>query len=637
MEGHFKIQERQLADGRKRQDAVCQWPECGSVLQGASSAGTGHLERHARTHQAKQDQARRREQGQLPFGPDGQVRNFHYDPNVSREGLCRMIAAHDLPLGFGEYPAVVDWVRDCHNPRYQPVSRQTTFRDMKKLAKKMREEIKDEFSTCTFSVSITSDIWSGKAKQDYLSVVAHYVNNDNWELKKRIIGFELIDVSHTGHAIAERILEVVQEFNLTDKIFAITLDNASSNTTAMEELTPILSVYAQSYLLHQRCACHILNLIAKCALKYMKPCIEKIRSAIAFLNYSNPRLASYKRWCGAAEASAHVYHLDVPTRWNSTYIMIRDLIPDKDQFTTFVNSNSQGQIFITDDDWQVAAVLLNFLETLHDATNVLSGVYYPTSPLMVHQLVNIASHLKDNENHELLRHAIIKMKAKYLKYWKNIPILYAFAFILDPRAKVQGLGFALSHLNWALEIDFATYQFEVKEKLADLFKKYEVKYAGVRQRRPPPPAPAGKKKTNFSRIFGAGSSSSSSTTHQQPAGGGELAAYLNSEMVNHEDTPEDEFNILQWWHDHKLTYPVLSILARDVLTVPVSTTSSEGAFSLSKRVIEERRASLHPDTVKTLMTVKDGELARRRAQHAPEDPELLATMQNLYLHGDEDE
>jgi hypothetical protein len=48
----------------------------------------------------------------------------------------------------------------------------------------MQKKLKDEFAKCVFSVSLTSDIWSGRAKQDYLSVVAHYVDSDSWELKK---------------------------------------------------------------------------------------------------------------------------------------------------------------------------------------------------------------------------------------------------------------------------------------------------------------------------------------------------------------------------------------------------------------------------------------------------------------------
>ena len=31
------------------------------------------------------------------------------------------------------------------------------------------------------SVSLTSDIWSGNAKEDYISIVGHYVSAD-WEL-----------------------------------------------------------------------------------------------------------------------------------------------------------------------------------------------------------------------------------------------------------------------------------------------------------------------------------------------------------------------------------------------------------------------------------------------------------------------
>ena len=65
----------------------------------------------------------------------------------------------------------------------------------------------------------------------------------------------------------------------------------------------------------------------------------------------------------------------------------------------------------------------------------------------------------------------------------------------------------------------------------------------------------------------------------------ELSAYLDSDIVNQFD---DDFNILHWWHEHKLSYPVLSSLARDVMTVPVSTISKESAVSTTGRIIEER-------------------------------------------------
>ena len=83
---------------------------------------------------------------------------------------------------------------------------------------------------------MTSDIWHGNAKEDYISVVAHFVSAD-WELQKKVIRLRLIEVKHTVENIAERVACVVEEFGLIDKVFSITLDNASSNAKAMNTLT----------------------------------------------------------------------------------------------------------------------------------------------------------------------------------------------------------------------------------------------------------------------------------------------------------------------------------------------------------------------------------------------------------------
>jgi hypothetical protein len=69
--------------------------------------------------------------------------------------------------------------------------------------------------------------------------------------------------SHTGTAIANHILEVVIDFEIKNKIICITLYNASSNTKAIEFLTPQLQSYIVGYVIHQRCVCHIINLVVQ--------------------------------------------------------------------------------------------------------------------------------------------------------------------------------------------------------------------------------------------------------------------------------------------------------------------------------------------------------------------------------------
>jgi hypothetical protein len=232
------------------------------------------------------------------------LKNWVYDPMVAHIDLCRLIARLDLPLGVGETQAWEDYIKRAHNPLFEKVSRQTTTRDMAKLFGEQRDMLMKSLLPAASSVSLTSDIWSDNAKEDYIFVVAHYVSAD-WEIQKKVIGFRLIEVKHTGENIADRIASVVEEFGLIDKVFVVTLDNASYNSMAHEILQPILFGYLGSYpaptrdeptkikylLVHQRCACHIIKLIIKSGLKRLKPFTEDVRTAINFLNSSNQRIA----------------------------------------------------------------------------------------------------------------------------------------------------------------------------------------------------------------------------------------------------------------------------------------------------------------------------------------------------------
>ena len=65
--------------------------------------------------------------------------------------------------------------------------------------------------------------------------------------------------------------------------------------------------------------------------------------------------------------------------------------------------------------------------------------------------------------------------------------------------------------------------------------------------------------------------------------------------------------------------------------------SSKFSFSLAGRIIEERRTNLTLDMVRTLMSMKDMELSRRRAQHTVENTKLLAAFGDMPLEEDEPE
>jgi hypothetical protein len=139
---------------------------------------------------------------------------------------------------------------------------------------------------------------------------------------------------------------------------------------------------------------------------------------------------------------------------------------------------------------------LTFLELFYNSTVALSVIYDPTSPLILHHIIQIAAHLNSYENDNLLRSVVVSMKDKFLKYWRDIPMLYSIAFIMDPRAKLRGFNKALVLLSNLFDTNYSPYLTEVRAQLSTMFNKYDEKFGAVRMQRPSQLVSSGKKKTD---------------------------------------------------------------------------------------------------------------------------------------------
>jgi hypothetical protein len=92
--------------------------------------------------------------------------------------LCHLIARLDVPLSIADNDAWDEYIQRAHNPRYVRVSRFRTARDMQKLYNEKLKNLKDAVFPGISSICLTSDIWSGNAKEDYITVVAHFIDAD---------------------------------------------------------------------------------------------------------------------------------------------------------------------------------------------------------------------------------------------------------------------------------------------------------------------------------------------------------------------------------------------------------------------------------------------------------------------------
>ena len=362
--------------------------------------------------------------------------------------------------------------------------------------------------------------------------------------------------------------------------------------------------------------------------------ISKIRTALAWINHSNHRIREFKQYCKAESLKPRKFGLDMPIRWNSTYLMLKNTIEYKNVISIFYNLK-MSSIELQDFDWFLVEKFVGFLEVFYEATVTLSGVYYPTSPLVLHSLLEITTLFSSTKDDALFRPIVESMVRKFKKYWSEIPLLYCFGFVLDPRVKLQGLNTCLTHMGHCLDLDFSSQYNVVCNKLFEVYAMYEKKFGNLRNQQQPPQESQQKSKKRsswdiLSSLGGSSSSSSSRSTSTLASQHYELKTYLEADF-SILDSEHADFSILQWWKMRETKFPVLSQLARDIFTVPVSTVSSESAFSTAGRIIEERRTSLTSDMVEILTCLKDWEHAEKRIQHTTHNEDLANQFQDLYI------
>jgi hypothetical protein len=196
------------------------------------------------------------------------------------------------------------------------------------------------------------------------------------------------------------------------------------------------------------------------------------------------------------------------------------------------------------------------------------------------------------------------MEEKFRKYFEEMPPLYMLAAVMDPRIKVAGVSLLLREIGTNLCITTLPSSDVVIDLLNAMYARYESKFGAIT-------SVTAASLTSSSTCNDASWSLLSSTLglgSSTVTSRNELVKYLDLESVSANDLIN--FDILAWWKKNETTYPILSIMARDLLTAPVSSVASESAFSAGKRVLDEKRSRLAPDILDCLMCLKDWEDAR---------------------------
>ena len=159
--------------------------------------------------------------------------------------------------------------------------------------------------------------------------------------------------NHKGETIRKVIESCLHEWGI-ERIFTITVDNASANDVAINYVKRKLKTWSNYGLvldgefLHMRCCAHIVNLIVTEALKEMHDSILSIHHVVKYIRSSPSRLQKFKR-CVEQEKieSSSLCVLDVQTRWNSTYLMLKHALKFKRSFDWLWEEDGHYPLFFS--------------------------------------------------------------------------------------------------------------------------------------------------------------------------------------------------------------------------------------------------------------------------------------------------
>ncbi|KAL2930679.1 Thiamine-phosphate synthase [Bienertia sinuspersici] len=170
---------------------------------------------------------------------------------------------------------------------------------------------------------------------------------------------------------------------------------------------------------------------------------------------------TFKLKCDGYGLRKKVITLDIPTKWNSTYKLLHDVIAYRDVLADIYNeSRMDGHPFITNDHWSLAMII-------HDP-NIHIG------DIGVHE--NYTSSDKPLKPIPMLlsRMYLIGMKEKWHTHFNEFPHIYSVTAILNPGIKVERLAnlFTIYYELLGIIYDVAYYVNKCKKVLERLCEFY---------------------------------------------------------------------------------------------------------------------------------------------------------------------
>ncbi|KAL3510666.1 hypothetical protein ACH5RR_030067 [Cinchona calisaya] len=331
------------------------------------------------------------------------MKTWVFDQEKTRKALARMIIVDEQPFSMVDREGF-KYFREVACSNFVIPSRSTITRDNYAIYLDEKEKLKIFIKFSCQRISLTTDTWISEQRINYMFLIGHFIDND-WRSHKKVLIFCPIS-SHKGEAIGKAIENYLLELDI-DKVFTVTVDNARSNDNAISYLEKRFSSWGTAILggkyIHVRCVAHIINLVVNDGSKEMDNSISHVRGVVRYIRQSLARLKKFKECANKEKCqSKRLLCLDVPTRWNSTYLKLDTTQNFEKVFERYEEQDPRFRIDLknhydgvpTENDWVIVRRFVLFLEHFYQLTLHVSGSLHVTSNIVFNEISNAYGILK---------------------------------------------------------------------------------------------------------------------------------------------------------------------------------------------------------------------------------------------------
>lgn len=360
--------------------------------------------------------------------------------------LVAMITKEYHPFSIVEDPEFKKLV-NVLCPSYQLPTRKTLTQSLITGHYNLVHEIVMRRLERAFAVCITVDGWTSRNNDTFYAMTAHYIVEEpnSVKLSSDLLGCVPSTERSTADNICKKVRNMLSEWQIENKTTVIVSDNAANM---------IASIRLGGWR-HWGCFAHCLNLVVQSGLKDINHITKKKKSTVSFFRRSSYASCQLKATQEKMQLPVLKLKTDVPTRWNSTFLMMQRILSTKvavvatlaiigNKFQAPSDGDENEIIPMTNHDWQIAEESINVLEIFDIITNVISAEKKVTASAVMIFYKQITKHLVaivDNNiilpETKKLAETLLNLSRKRFESVEDNELI-AQCTILDPRFKKYG-------------------------------------------------------------------------------------------------------------------------------------------------------------------------------------------------------